>query len=133
MMKTIYLRIGSLFISALMLAPLAAHAQEGPLGGKQGDTRQPAVERDKEKEEQVAKLFEGIRAEAKLPQLERIGHRPQLEQGVCTSALTGSPYHGAASYITTDPGSMTPELKKVASSNRLDQHKRPWFTRYSVA
>jgi hypothetical protein len=134
MMKAIYLRIGSGLISGVLFGLLAVAAQEAPFGTKLGDGGQLTVERDKEKEDQVAKLFEDIRAEARLPRLERIRHRADLEQGVCTSALTSKPSgRGAAFYMTTDPESVTSELKKAASSNRLDPHDRPWFTRYSVA
>jgi len=66
--------------------------------------------------------------------LKRIRHRDSLEQSVCTSALNGTPSKQASSfYITSDPASIAPELKKVASSNRLDPNKRPWYARYSVA
>jgi hypothetical protein len=132
--KPLNLRIGTLLCSALAFAPLAAAAQEAAPTTKQGHTEQQAVTRDKEKEDQVAKLFEGIRADAKLPKLERIRHRADLEQGVCTSALTGQPSkQGAASYMTGDPESITPELKSIAASNRLDPHNKPWYARYSVA
>jgi hypothetical protein len=132
-MKTIHLRVGSTFASGLVLALLAATAQEAPTAAKQGNARPVTVERDKEKEDQVAKLFEGIRAEAGLPQLKRIRHRADLEQGVCTSALTGEMSKRWGFYTTADPGSITPELKKIASLNRLDSNKRPWYARYSVA
>jgi hypothetical protein len=129
-----HLRIGAALASGLVLALWAATAQEAPVSTNQGKAGRLAVERDKGKEDQVAKLFEGIRAEAKLPHLKRIRHRDDLEQGVCTSALTDKPLKfGRASYITVDPQSITPELKEVASSNRLDPNNRPWHTRYSVA
>ncbi|MFZ0299812.1 MAG: hypothetical protein WAM13_15785 [Candidatus Sulfotelmatobacter sp.] len=132
-MKTIHLLVGSVF-SGLALAVLAATAQEAPTAAKEGSAGPVTVERDKEKEDHVAKLFEGIRAEAGLPQLKRIRHRADLEQGVCTSALTGKPSkQGSSFYITSDPESITPELKKIASLNRLDSNKRPWYERYSVA
>src|SRR5262249_51894920 len=93
-------------------------------------------ERDKNKEEDVAKLFDAIRAEAKLPRLKRIEHRPQLQQAICTGALTGErPKNVSAFYVTTDPQSATPELKTIASSNRLDRYHagKPIYERYSVA
>ncbi len=117
-----------------MFALLAAHAQEGPLGTKQAGAGQPIVARDKEKEDQVAILFESIRAGAKLPQMVRIRHRAELEQSVCTSALTDAPAKLArAFYVTSDPESITPELNKVASFNKLAADNKPWFPRYSVA
>jgi hypothetical protein len=133
-MKTIHLRVGSIFASGLVLALLAATAQEAPTASKQGDVGRATVERDKEKEDQVAKLFEGIRAEARLPQLKRIRHRDDLEQRVCTSALSGKPpKQGSSFYVTADPESITPELKEIASSNRLDANQRSWYARYSIA
>jgi hypothetical protein len=133
-MKTIHFRVGCTFASGLVLALLAATAQEAPTVPKQGDVGRVTVERDKEKEDQVAKLFESIRAQARLPQLKRIRHRDDLEQGVCTSALTGEASKRWSSlYTTADPGSITTELEKIASSNRLGPNKRPWYARYSVA
>jgi hypothetical protein len=133
-MNAIHLRIGTTLVSGIVFALLAVTSQETPPATKPGDAGQLTVERDKEKEDEVAKVFESVRAEAKLPQLQRIRHRADLEQGVCTSALTDKPSHlGSAFYITSDPESITPELKKIASSNRLDSHKRPWYARYSVA
>jgi hypothetical protein len=131
----VHLRIGAALVSGVVFALLVATAQEAPPPAtKPGDAGRLTVERDKEKEDQVAKLFEGIRAEAKLPPLKRIRHRADLEQGVCMSALTDKPLKfGNVSYITTDPESITPELKKIASSNRVDSNKRPWYARYSVA
>ena len=98
------------------------------------DAGQPLVERDEEKEDQVAKLFEGIRFEANISKLQRIGHRADLEQSICTSAWTDTPAKLAnAFYVTVDPGSVTPELKKIALSNRMSSNKKPWYLRYSVA
>jgi len=133
-MKALHLRIGTVLVSGIVFALLAATAQEVPPATKPGDAGRFTVERDKQREDQVAKLFEGIRAEAKLPQLQRIRHRADLEQGICTSALIDKPSKlGAASYTTADPETITPELEKIASSNRLDSNKRPWYARYSVA
>lgn len=132
--KAINLRVGTMLVSVLTFALLASTAQEPPLAANANNDERLMVERDKGKEDQVAKLFEGIRTEAKLPQLKRIRHRDDLEQAVCTSALSGKPSNrGWANYITTDPESINPELIKIASSNRLDSKKRPWYARYSVA
>ncbi len=122
-------------LSGIVFALQAATAQGSPSPAtKPGNAERLTVERDKEKEDEVAKLFEGIRFEAKLPPLKRIRHRADLEQGVCTSALTDKPLKfGNVSYITTDPQSITPELRKIASSDRVDSNKRPWYARYSVA
>ena len=133
-MNAVRFRIGSILVSGLVFSLLAATAQQPPPAPKQGTAGRLTSERDKEKEDQVAKLFEGIRAEAKLPQLRRIRHRDDLEQSVCTTALTGNPpEHASTFYMTADPESIAPELKEIASSNRLDPNNRPWYARYSVA
>ncbi len=133
-MKTICLRIGTTLVSGLVFALSAGIAQEARSETKPIEAGQRTVERDKEKEDQVAKLFEGIRAEVKLPQLQRIRHRADLEQGLCTSALTDKPpKFGTAFYTTDDPESITPELRKIASLNRVGPNKKPWYARYSVA
>ena len=135
----IKLRIGTMLLSALTFPLSASTAQEPPLTTNADNAERLMVERDKGKEDQVAKLFEGIRTAGKLPRLKRIRHRSNLEQAVCTSALSskpssqGSANYISANYITTDPESITPELQKIASSNRLDSKKRPWYARYSVA
>jgi hypothetical protein len=95
-------------------------------------------ERDPEKENQVAKLFESIRANAKIPRLGRIRDRDSLEQQVCSIALTDAPPERSSTeifafYKTTKPEVVTPELNKVASFNRLHPKYNPSFARYSVA
>jgi len=113
-------------------------AQKTPLPAKH-DNAQPVVgERDEEKENQVATLFESIRADAKIPHLGRIWHRESLEQKVCTIAVTDTlPQHSStnvfAFYKTTQPEVMTPELHKVASFNQLHPKYNPSYARYSVA
>src|SRR5260370_21227047 len=52
---------------------------------------QVIVVRDKGNEDQIAKLFETIRVDAKLPSLTRIAHRDRLEQHVCTIAHAATP------------------------------------------
>lgn len=130
--------IGSTFVACLVIALLAATAQEVPVATKQRNVAQLIGERDKEKEDQVAKLFEGIRVDGKLPQLKRIGHRESLEQKVCTIALTGKPpkhmsTNTSGFYRTANPDSVTPELSKVASFNNLQPKNNPSYARYSVA
>jgi hypothetical protein len=133
-MKTIHLRGGSTFFSGLLLALLAATALDALLATNPDNAERLTVERDQGKEDQVAMLFEGIRVEAKLPELKRIRHRDDLEQAVCTSALSGKRSHlGSAFYTATDPESINPELRQIAESNPLDSKKRPAYARYSVA
>jgi hypothetical protein len=65
--------------------------------------------RDKNKEDQVAKLFETIRANAKIPPLERIKHRDSLEQTACTVAQTDIiPKAKWGFYKTLQPASISP-------------------------
>jgi hypothetical protein len=131
-----YLRIGSASVSFLLTALLFAASQQIPVSTQQPKIGQVMPERDKEKEDWVARLFEHIRAEANLPHLKRIRHRPQLEQDICTSALNGDhSKRGSAFYVTTDPESPAPELTKIASSNPQDRYHsgKPIYERYSVA
>jgi hypothetical protein len=133
---TVHSRIGFLPIAVLLAASMVAAARQVALSTQQAKGGQGIPEREKNKEEAVAKLFEVIRVEARLPRLKRIKHRPQLEQGICTGALTGERPKGASAfYTTTDPQSPTPELKKIASSNPLDRYHpgRPIYERYSVS
>jgi hypothetical protein len=123
-----------MFLLLVVFTP-GVMAQQGPgTAATQTSSYGAAGERDKEMEDQVAQLFERIRTEAKLPAMKRIEHRDGLEQGVCTSVLTGNaPKTAMAFYTTADASAITPELTKAALSNRLDAKKRPIYTRYSVA
>jgi hypothetical protein len=113
-------------------------AQQMPVPATQSSGTQLMGKGDKDKEDQIAKLFETIRTDAKIPQLDRIGHRDSLEQEVCTAALAGtlSKYpstNQSALYKTTEPGSVSPELNKVALFNRVQIKHHPRIARYSVA
>lgn len=113
-------------------------AQEVNVPPKHASVAQTIGERDKEKEGRVAKLFETIRADAKIPHLKRIEHRDSLEQTVCTIALTGQlPKRPSGNtflfFRTANPEFPTPELIKVASFNRLHPKNNPSYARYSVA
>jgi hypothetical protein len=95
-------------------------------------------EHDKEKENQVAKSFETIRADSKSPKLSRIKHRDSLEERVCTIALTGalprtSVMDTFAFYKTSRPESISPELSHVASFDALHPKNKAGYRRYSVA
>lgn len=136
-MRATYFRIGTL-VAVPLMALLAATAQEAPVFTQHGDVGQLTGERDKEKEDYVANLFEGIRSDAKLPHLNRIGRRQSLEQKVCTIALTGNPpkyvsTNTSAFYKTANPDSVTPELSKVALFNDLHPKNNPSYARYSMA
>jgi hypothetical protein len=77
-------------------------------------------ERDKAKEDQIAKLFETIRADTKIKQLSRIRHRGKLEQQICNIAQGSAPQKLTASDTfafcqTSRPESISAELKRVAS------------------
>jgi hypothetical protein len=112
-------------------------AQEVPVPTKPASGR-ILDERDKNKEDQVAKLFETIRVDAKIPPLERIGHRDSLEEEVCTAALAGTTpkyfrTNTSVFYKSTDPGSVSPELNRIASFNQLHSKDNPNIARFSVA
>jgi hypothetical protein len=131
-------RIGSAFVAVIMTTLLAATAQQLPVNTKAGQTGQLAGNRDKEKEDKVAKLVEDLRADAKIPPLERIRHRASLEQTVCTIALTDTPPKHASTtlfgfYKTANPDVVAPELSKVALLKDSRHKDNPVYTRYSVA
>jgi hypothetical protein len=136
----------------LFLLVLTANlsAQELPARTMQPGIGQMPLKRDKAKEDQVAKLFEAVRVDAKLPHLTRISARDSLSQTVCTIAAAGklplfvpSPANGingaynvpfpvnrmSEFYNTTQPQSVSPELKRVASHNEI---RSPVPARYSV-
>ncbi len=97
-----------------------------------------SAERDREKEDVVAKLFEAVIADLKLPLLKRIPHRADLEEAVCTTALAdGQSKHLFGLYETTHPESSIDEVKKIATSRDFtvtQKGKRvPRYARYSVA
>lgn len=97
-----------------------------------------SAERDREKEDAVAKLFEDAVADLKLPLLKRIPHRADLEEAVCTTALAGGqPKHLSGFYATTHPESSIDEVKKIATSRDLTVTQKgksvPRYARYSVA
>lgn len=109
-----------------------AGAQQVPIPAKQATTGPLMGERDKAKEDQIAKLFETIRADTKIKQLSRIRHRDKLEQQICNIAQGIAPQKLTASdtfafYQTSRPESISAELKRVAS---FDDDR---FPRYSVA
>jgi hypothetical protein len=122
----------------LLMTALAAPAQQAPVHINAGRAGQLAGNRDKEKEDKVAKLVEDLRVEVKIPRLERIRHRASLEQTVCTIALTDTPPKQASTilfgfYKTANPEVVTPELSKVALFNDPRHKDNPVYTRYSVA
>jgi hypothetical protein len=113
-------------------------AQQTSAPAKQGSNAQLVGERDRIKEDQVAKLFETIRASAQIEHLTRIAHRDSLEQGVCTIAQSGTPikYNSTnmqAFYNTAEPQSISAELNKVALFNQLHPKNNFGVSRYSVA
>jgi hypothetical protein len=98
---------------------------------------QVIVVRDKGNEDQIAKLFETIRVDAKLPSLTRIGHRDSLEQQVCTIAHAGTlgnrrAWDRAAYYKTAQPQSISAELTIVASFKEQSEKSKLAYPRYSV-
>jgi hypothetical protein len=94
-------------------------------------------ERDRSKEDVVAKVFETLRVEAKLPALIRIRHRSSLEQAVCTVAQLGTSNHSpnvlTAIYKTAQPESISAELSRIALFKEQAPASSLHFPRYSVA
>ena len=72
----IKLRIGTMLLSALTFPLSASTAQEPPLTTNADNAERLMVERDKGKEDQVAKLFEGIRTAGKLPEENQTPQQP---------------------------------------------------------
>ena len=73
-------------------------------------------------EDEVARLFETLRAKHELPPLTRIIHRQALEELVCSSAALdmavweeNSP--GAVMYKTNDPATTHTELERIGARN----------------
>jgi hypothetical protein len=126
-----------ILLFAAVLA-IALSAREVLLANKAGAVAQAPCERDKGKEDQVAKQFETIRSDLNRPRLTRIDHRDSLEQTVCTIALTDTPPKYTSTdisgfYKTAQPESVSAELKKVASFSTFHPKSNLGFTRYSVA
>jgi hypothetical protein len=113
-------------------------AQQAPDQAKQAQSRREMGERDIAKEDKVAKLFETIRADLNSHKLSRINHPDNLEQTVCTTAITGMlPKHPSigefAIYKTSRPESISTELNKIASFDALHPKNKTGYQRYSVA
>jgi hypothetical protein len=130
--RTYRLGEGPLRATLLLLSVLGANAQDSI-------APRPAEVRDAEilerYERQAAKAFETIRRENNLPKLSRIAHRQQLDQLVCTAALndanpSGQNFPAALMYKTSDPASVTEELKSIA---QYDQVETPPDSRYALA
>jgi hypothetical protein len=119
---------GRLLWLLLFILPLCSSADAQ--GGKKP---QLIGERDKGKEDIVAKLFETVRADEKLPALIRITHRDSLEQEVCTVAQVGAFGNHPTFYKTAQPESISAELNKIASFKEQAPPNRLHFPRYSVA
>jgi hypothetical protein len=85
-------------------------------------------------ENQVAKAFDRLRVEAKLPALKRITRQTELEQTTCMVALQGNVatftdkrFPERQFYKTADLSGAAPELREIALINRRD------YPRFSVA
>lgn len=118
--------------------PIGLTAQAMPVASKPAAVGATVPERDKAMEDKVAKLFETIRADAKLSPLSRIKHRDRLEQRTCTVVLTDiapKPFAPGTSalYKTLQPELISPELKNVATMADFHFNNASAFTRYSVA
>jgi hypothetical protein len=115
-----------------LLSLLSVNAQD-PTAPLPTQPRDPKI--FEKYERQIAQTFESIRRDSALPKLSRITHRQQLDQLVCTAALNDSnPYHENAPanliYKTSDPTSVTEELKSIA---QLKDIVGPPDSRYAVS
>jgi hypothetical protein len=105
---------------------------------KEGGKTALIGKRDEGTENVVAKVFESIRVDAKLPPLIRIKHRDSLEQILCTVAQVGTlgnqrPTADSTIYKTAQPESISAELNRVASFKEQPPQKNLASPRYSVA
>jgi len=121
-------------LALFILLSTGLSAQQLPAPSKEAPNRPLIGERDRANEDRIAKLFESIRTDAKLPRLGRIKHRERLEQELCTFVQTNTlPVHMPGVYTTVQPDLISPELRKAALFNSLDANKNPNYDRYSVA
>jgi len=122
-----------LFRIALLLPSILIATAQDSTTPRATEVRDPKV--FERYESQVAQTFESIHRENGLPKLARIARRQQLDQQVCTAALNGANPYGhsfpaALMYRTSDPTSVTEELKSIA---RYNQVETPPNSRYAVA
>lgn len=83
-------------------------------------------------EDEVAKAFIQIRAEARLPKLTRIKNREEVQQLTCTAASRDAAVkYGPLTYKTGDPFTFPSELRKEPLYT--DPHGVVPFTRFAVA
>jgi len=113
-------------------------AQQVPVPSKDTASGPVIGERDKAKEDLVAKQFDTIRAGAKLRTMTRIKHRASLEQTICTIALNRMPKERQISaistvYRTAQFESIPTELRKLATMEDFHFSNKSDFVRYSVA
>lgn len=116
----------------LLLALLSVNAQDS-IALHPREIRNPKI--FEKYERQMAQTFESIRHQNNLPKLSRITHRQDLDQLVCTAALndanpSGQNFPAALMYKTSDPASVTEELKSIA---RYNQVETPPNSRFAVA
>jgi hypothetical protein len=121
-------------LALFVLLSTGLSVQQAAAPSKEAPSEPLLGERDSVTEDQVAKLFETIRAGAKLPRLWRIKHSDRLEQELCTMAQTDSfPELLPGVYKTLQPDLISPELRKSALFNGSDAKSNPNYERYSVA
>jgi hypothetical protein len=109
----------------------------GAVGQTQSGDQERSLRR--KSEDEVARLFETLRAKQELPPLTRIIHRQSLEELVCSSAQLDRAVWwenrpGAVIYKTDDPGTSNKELERIGRfKDPLASKNQPSFTRYAVA
>lgn len=103
-------------VALSLLSLLSANAQDS-VAPRRTEVRNPKI--FEKYERQVAQTFESIRRDNALPKLSRITHRQKLDQLVCTAALndanpSGQNFRANLMYKTSDPTSVTDDLKSIA-------------------
>lgn len=127
--RRVFRSAGAVVLASILPTGAVSQAQSG------AKERNPRT-RD---EDQVAHLFEALRAKEELPRLTRIAHRESLEELVCTAALRdaavwGENRPGALMYRTNDPASSNGDLEQIARfKDPLERKDQPRITRYAVA
>lgn len=122
-------RYGSIVL-ALSILRLGAVGQT-PSGNQERNLRRKS-------EDQVARLFETLRAKQELPPFTRVIHRQSLEELVCSSAQLDRAVWwentpGAVMYKTDDLMG-TPDLEEIARYKDIfGSSNEPRLTRYAVA
>ena len=131
--------LSKIALTFVSMSCLSTQEAQVPVGTASATARRVMRERDKGKEDEVARLFERTRSGLKVPRLGRIEYRDILQEQICTVAFTGTPtsIHRDSAifaiYKTAQPDILSPELNHVASFEILHPKSKAGYRRYSVA